>query len=551
MRVAHQQLNQISVNQKGATLILLTFIVALAATVYLLKAYDPTQIRLEQDKKTFVSLNKAKQALIAWSASHLYHPGQMPFPDRNPDGNYDGLSDCNSPTSTFSYSFLLGQLPVYGQENPCTAPQVGVGADYQDAQGNRLWYAVSRNLVHKYEGAATPPLDPIINPGIINDPVYPWLIVRDRNGNILSSRVAVVIIAPGNALSGQNRAGAAPNSSQYLDNFNIGATNYSNANYDLPNEDFVIGQDSRDISEADTSVAKPYYFNDKLVFITIDELMAAVTNRASGEASKLLNLYRVKNGQFPYAADLGAPFNNHDSSGVSTKGMLPIDTTDRCSCASASSCSCRFQPILSVTYYRRSGTWNTALDTGLCSSAVDTTRKYCTCTGAGSCNRTTRSFTCEIDGHCVTTNITFNALNKFIYKLNNHADFDKVGPSCIVENNNISSTLECNNASDFTIGLKEPDWFKDNFWQDYFYYEWSPTFNLRIGDKIGVSAMLISTGGMLASTESQPTMSQTRPSSDISNYLDSMQNTNNDLIFDATNKHKTNIFNDQTYIVLP
>ena len=497
-------------------------------------------------------MNDAKQALIAWSAAHLYHPGQMPFPDRNADGNYDGISDCNSPASTFSYSFLLGQLPVYGQNNPCIAPQVGVGGNFTDAQGNRLWYAVSRNLVHKYESTATLPVDPIINANIISNPVYPWLIVKDKSGNVISNRVAVVIIASGNALTGQNRAGVAPNPNQYLDSFNIGATNYSNANYDSPNEDFIIGQDSRDVTETDISVTKPYYFNDKLVFITIDELMTAVSNRAIGEASKLLNQYRAKNGQFPYAADLGVALNSHNSSGFSTKGMLPIDITDSCGCSSATTCSCSFQPILSVSFYRNAGTWNAAQDTGLCSSALNAPSKNCTCTGAGSCSRFTTSFTCLSDGNCETVDIPLNPLNKYIYKVNNYSDFNIATLGCIIKADNLpKDTVECNESGGFSIGLREPGWFKTNLWQDYFYYEWSPISALQVGARTGVSALLISTGNLLIATEAQPLILQSRPSSDISNYLDSVQNTNNDLIFDATNKQKTNNYNDQTYIVMP
>lgn len=556
MRALHLQLKLARAKQSGATLILVAFIIGLVATVYLLKTYDPVKLRAEQDEKTYLALNVAKQTLIAWSAVHLNRPGQMPFPDRNADGNYDGVSDCNSPASTFSYNFLLGQLPVYRQDNPCTAPQVGIGGDILDAQGNRLWYAVSRNLVHKYEGTATPPLDPIINPSVINSPTYPWLVVKDRKGNVISNRVAVVIIAPGNALSEQNRTGAAPNANQFLDNFNIGTTNYSNANYDLPNEDFVIGQDSRDVTDADTSVTKPYHFNDKLVFITIDELMAAITNRASSEASKLLNQYRAKNGQFPYAADLGAALNSHNSSGISTKGMLPIDVTDSCSCSSAKVCSCSFQPILSVSFYRDAGTWNTAQDIGLCSSALNAPSKNCTCTGAGSCSRFTTSFKCLSDGSCEAVDIPLNPLNKYIYKVNNYADFNTATLGCILIKDNLpKDTVECNESGGFSIGLREPDWFKANRWQDYFYYEWSPTNPytpaLQVGERKGVKAILISAGSLLTSTEAQPTFSQTRPSSDISNYLDSVQNTNNDLIFDATNKKKSKFYNDQTYIVLP
>lgn len=541
-----QKSNRLTLNQNGAVLILMAFIIAIAATVYLVKSYAPNSIRAEQDKRTYLALNAAKKALIAWSAGHLYHPGQMPFPDRNTDGNYDGVSDCNSPTSTFNYSFLIGQLPVYGQNNPCTAPQFGVGDDYRDAQGNRLWYAVSRNLVHKYE---SPAADPIINPSIANS--LSWLVVRDRNGQVISNRVAVVIIAPGNALSGQNRAGAAPDASQYLDSVNIGANHYSNANYDRHDEDFIIGQDSRDVTEADTSVTKPYYFNDKLVYITIDELMAAVTHRASTEAIRLLKQYRAKSGQFPYAAILGSALNNHDAIDGWTKGMLPIDTTDSCECSTATSCLCGFQYIQSVNFYRHSGTWNAALDAGMCTSTLDSTGKNCTCTGAGSCRRTTRSFTCSASGLCETVDISVDTLNKYTFKAHPHMDFYKASGGCTFPTSNLPrDELNCNDSGPFTMGLREPIWFKDNQWQDYFYYEWSPTSTLQVGEKAGVGAILIGTGGVLASTQAQPSL-QIRPSSDIRHYLDSIQNTNNDQIFDATNKQKSNIYNDQTYIVMP
>ena len=53
--------------QIGATLILVAFVLALIATAFLLKAYDLDKLRAEQDIRTMQTLNKAKQALIAWS----------------------------------------------------------------------------------------------------------------------------------------------------------------------------------------------------------------------------------------------------------------------------------------------------------------------------------------------------------------------------------------------------------------------------------------------------------------------------------------------------
>jgi len=524
--------------QKGAVLIFLAFVIGLGAAAYLLKEFNVASLQVNQDKKTYKILGEAKQALIAWSVSHANRPGQMPFPDRNADGDYDGNSDCNSPASTFSYAFLLGQLPIYGQKNPCVSPQVGIGGDFHDAQGNRLWYAISRNLVHKYE---SPSADPIINPSIINDPVYPWLRVLDRNGALISDRVAAVIIAPGSPIGAQNRSSATPNPSEFLDTFQIGATIYSNANYDTPNEDFIISQDSRNVADVDATYVKPYAFNDQLVFITIDELITALNYRVAAEAKSLLNQYNIKNSHYPYAADLGSALNNHVSSGINTKGMLPIDVTDNCSCTSATSCSCSFKPIASVALERESGTWNTTQDSGSCSSANGAPSDTCTCTGAGSCTRFGTTFVCDSLGVC-THNLSGS--NKFIYTVPDYADIYSFSVGCVRFDNQV----DCNDAGSFSIGLKEPPWFKPNLWQDYLYYEWSAVSNLQLGFKSGLTAILINTGDVKTSEIGWP---QSRPSSDIRDYLDSMENTNNDSAFDAANKRKTNNYNDQPFVVAP
>lgn len=200
--------------QQGAVLLLMTLVLAVSATAFAFKALNQSNVQIEREKITLNALTEAKAAVIGWSVSHPNLPGSMPFPDRNGDGNYDGNSDCY--TGTFNYSFLLGQLPWLGQTNPCTAlPLTGFGVDVRDGSGNRLWYAVSRNLVHDYQTGT----DPIINPGIITSPTYNWMTVYDKRGNLISNRVAVVIIAPGAIVGAQDRSAAAPNASEYLDSF--------------------------------------------------------------------------------------------------------------------------------------------------------------------------------------------------------------------------------------------------------------------------------------------------------------------------------------------
>ena len=564
--------------QKGVALILMAFIIGLGVIAYLLHALDPQRLRLEQEKKTVETLNAAKQALIAWSVSHPLHPGQMPFPDRLEivGPNYDGFSDCPPTGAAFlnpnSYQLLIGQLPVFGQTLPCKIPLIGLGEDFRDAQGNRFWYAVSRNLVYDYEHDEAP----VINPGMINpNPItglydsppyqrqigttaYPWLRVLDRNGTLISDRVAAVIIAPSNPIGGQNRTALSP-ATEYLDTFKIGAITYSNADYTKPDEDFIIGEDSRNIPISDTTFVQPYNFNDKLVYITIDELIAALGKRAAAEASNFLKQYNTKTGQFPYASNLlagkdvtGTVLDNHISQSGVTKGMLPIDVTDSCSCSSYQSCNCSFKPIVSVTFTKNSGTWQ--------SSSAGCTRagNKCICTAAGSCTRNTINFTCNPAGTCTTTQ---TGVNKFTYVIPSYMTVARSG-ACVLNGANI----DCNDIGTFDLGLKQNIWFKDNLWQDYFYYEWSPTAALQVGAKTGVSALLIEVGNAITTppyaTKYIPvspyvasTGSQNRPpdnaSPSLSDYLDSAENTDGNLIFDATNKQKTSNYNDQAYIVAP
>ncbi|MGB7815406.1 MAG: hypothetical protein WBL28_03540 [Methylotenera sp.] len=541
-----QKPNKLFTKQKGAVLILMAFIIGLGVLAYLLHAFNPERLRLEQDKKTYQSLASAKQALISWAVSHPNTPGQLPFPDRGTGGGFDGKSDCY--TGVFKYEFLIGELPIYGQTNPCVLPQTGLGGDWQDAQGNRLWYEVSRNLVHHYQAPAS---DPVINPSIINNPAYPWLTVKDRNGVVISNRVAAVIIAPGEPIGGQDRSGGVANPNQYLDKIvmadNTPYKNYLYPTSDINVQEFIAGEDFRVVAKNDPTYkdqsVEPYSYNDKLVYITIDELIAALEERAVMEAKFLLNSYRAKNGYFPDADLLGTASNI--SVLGNREGQLPIDITDNCSCSASNLCACSFKPIISVAFKRSSGTWSASNISGACTR---TTSTVCTCTGAGFCKNTagTSNFTCTAAGVC-----THNVIGTYTYTPPAYADIystsDLAAPGCVKSGGNAA----CNAIGSFTIGLKEPIWFKTNLWQDYFYYEWSPTANIQAGAKAGISALLIGAGSALPTTEALPAIPQSRPSNNIADYLDSTENADGDFTFDATNKQKTSNYNDQTTIVAP
>jgi hypothetical protein len=379
-------------SQYGAALILIMFMLGMGVVAFMLKSVNSGSFEFQQQDKTTLALNEAKEALIAWSASHPNWPGIMPFPDRKETTtpNYDGKSDCVN--VGLNYNHLIGMLPI-SSESPCVSPQTGLGlqsygvvktcangATSCDETGTRLWYAVSMNLIRTSSASGTAPF---INPGVIDSPTVPWMRVLDRNGNLISDRVAAVIIAPGTPLANQDRSGL-PDAADYLDSLQIGATVYSNSDYDTADEDFIMAPDSTRHPAVDVTYQSPYYFNDRLVYITIDELMAAVEKRVAAEVKATLNSYRSTYGAYPYAAPLGVTKNYSCKDNVNA-GFLPLDTpisfSSTVSCTSNTNCSgLRFgNDIQSVTYTNPFINWSGT--TGACTASG----RSCTCTGTGSC----------------------------------------------------------------------------------------------------------------------------------------------------------------------
>lgn len=540
--------------QKGVALILMAVILALAASAYAIRVFDISSINARQDAEASAILANAKSTLIGYTLGRAgvgERPGNMPYPDyfastESPapgdyDGTTDGCMDASKPqglplTLNGTNMRCLGRLPWQ------TIGLAVANPSQSDSLGTMPWYAVSANLVD------TTCLKPL-NPSILNMTYasyvcagatlpHPWLTVRDSRGNIISNRVAVVLILPGPPMGAQTRASTPlGNITNYLDNVVVPAGclapcipgTYSNAGL---NNEFIMASNLSGTSTDQNNQNLASSINDKVLFITIDELMSELTKRAAGEARTLLNKYNAKTSYFPFAAPLGATLNNNIS-GVSTIGSLPIDVTDSCSCASTSSCSCSFSPITNVAFKIVTGTWSTTNHSGACSR---TTSKICTCSGAGYCKNSagTINFTCSSAGVC-TNNVT----GIYTYTLPTHADVYVSANNCT----NAVTSSACTGAGTFDIGLKEPTWFKNNLWQDYFYYHQSSTASLQIGTHTGVSAVLIGAGATIGA--------QTRPSSIISNYLDSTENTNNDNIYDAIGAARTNTYNDQSFIVAP
>jgi hypothetical protein len=324
------------------------------ATVTVASMMTSRAVQTREQTNQAALLAEAKRALIGWAITRgsstatdtgVDRPGDLPAPDvadtAESTPNYDGDPEgaCMDGTRVTGMPLIsasvnvrcLGRLPWLTLKLSIQAPSE------QDADGRMPWYAVSANLAH-IDSCFT-----ALNPETVNlpytgfpagcpnasaNPPYPWLTVRDARGNVLSNRVAFVVLLPGRVVGSQQRP-ASPNlggASEYLDSLTVAtgcATpcvpgTYSNADLD---NDFIAGDTS------DT-------FNDKLLYVTVDELMAAVENQVAGAVASAVRTAATStySENPPTARHFWlAPFNPagtaYQAAAVgTTRGMLPAHT---------------------------------------------------------------------------------------------------------------------------------------------------------------------------------------------------------------------------------
>lgn len=575
-------------NQTGAALILIVFTLTLVALAYMVRSLNYNELHTLDDKKTEQTLAEAKAALISWSVNHPEVPGLMPYPDRNADEwKYDGLSDC--PGGVTLYSHLIGQLPWRGGDyNNCGTFLEGLGKEFKDGSNEHLWYAVSKNLVHIY----SPSGDPVINPSIVDNPPYgSWLSVYDKNGALISNKVAVVIMSSGLPLDDQDRSGGAAGSNEYLDVYTLqaGGGVKSNRTYTVANEDFYFGENSRGVRSDNPDYQQPYYFNDRLVYITIDELMSEIEKRAAGEARLALERYYINSSPtpsaryYPYAAIPGSTSNPNQCIAGNLQGLLPVMAATPFTCTYSRSnaglivnnaTTCSFAAVSSVSFTRMFGTYGSSA--GACARQSGNTT--CRCSGAGSCNAAGGAvqYSCASDGTCSTNSSDLvTGLGRFSFTSTN--TFTSTGTNSLTLANNSSGSFDLAACTDNPIPLSPtiyglPSWFTGNQWEDYIYYVVSAnctsdssncltaTPQLTVGTRTGVHALVISSGRPITTSpfaESKGVaQASPRPSSDHKDYLDSVENTNTlvvngsgNVTFDAVNTPQSSKYNDQLFII--
>lgn len=289
--------------QKGGALIIMALILLLAGTAVMFSVLDASGVKIERDKKTAAALAEAKVALIGWSAGHATMPGALPCPD---------TSNSGSSGSCTATAGIIGRLPW---------KTLGLN-DLRDGYGECLWYALSplyRNTIAAGSRSVS---------NSINSSIAGTITVEGAGGATLAppiNPVIAVIFAPGVPLTGQDRSSASSTvcggnttASNYLEVAqgvnNSTGNNVSGSNYYT----FIAG------AASDT-------FNDRLIYITAEDLFGPVRKRIADELAGVgspsnagLRKYYKDNQVYPWAGDVGGNVVMNTSSGYVPYNALTI-----------------------------------------------------------------------------------------------------------------------------------------------------------------------------------------------------------------------------------
>ena len=248
-------------SQRGAALLALVLALALGSGLMSIEWLEAAARSSHAAHRTEAALAAARDALVGYAASYPDQhsgrngPGYLPCPDTS--GNGSPNTPCRATA--------LGRLPWR---------RLGLH-DPRDAAGERLWYAIDRRF--RANGYKHRPL---------NRETPADLVVDGRSG------IAAVILAPGPALSFQERDRDRFDPAQYLEGGNETPADGTYVSRGLPS----LGPRDR--------------FNDRVRTISRDELMAAAGRRALATVRGILEEYRAapwNTGVLPWLAPWAGP----------------------------------------------------------------------------------------------------------------------------------------------------------------------------------------------------------------------------------------------------
>lgn len=265
-------------SQQGVVLLVLTMILFTAGASWLLGTMMRSQATQPREADTARALNAAKEQLIAYAVMHGdYYPATSVGPGHLPCPDTTGTGAENTPCA----ANIPGRLP-----RSFTLPSTAVMplSDYNSGIDQQFWYVVSTAFKRS----------PV---GVANTTSAGSVTLDGQTG------IAALLIAPGSVTGAQTR----PNNSaaNYLE-----AGNATGANF------------------VSSDPVAPANFNDRILRITVRELMSPVTARVVEAMRVQILAFQVMNGFYPAnAADFAAALATAPAWLLNNQWHLPAVTT--------------------------------------------------------------------------------------------------------------------------------------------------------------------------------------------------------------------------------
>jgi hypothetical protein len=296
--------------QHGVALMLMAVIMVLGASFLVLRSLNAATTRADRHRVTQDALIRAKEGLIARAVIDLSatpagtRPGSLPCPDLDDDGVAELFAGNQCPS-------YIGRLPWRTLDLP----------DLRDANGERLWYALSTNFRDNAAG------------GALNSNTAGLLSVA---GTQPAAGLAAIVFAPGAVVA---RAGVLQSRGCTV-GVNCDVNLYCTAGIATPKcnpanyLEISGGVDNANGDATYVAAAESETFNDRHIEITVDDIMWHVEKRAGRELGAKLrahfdawqNATTVANtkGFYPWAAPFNDPATASPGVDGTQTGQLPM-----------------------------------------------------------------------------------------------------------------------------------------------------------------------------------------------------------------------------------
>ena len=258
--------------QAGVALLALLTLLTLWGLYLFLGQLNATQFKLAREQSAAEAMAEAKAALIgdAIARSPVSEAGYLRLPDL---GATEGQS-----SGTFSGDGIglsaIGKFPWKTLAVPAA----------RDAQGECLWYVVAGHVKND-------PWKTNVGRAALNWDTQGQIEVITGSGEVVATNVAALLVSPGRALEGQNRAladeaytecGGNYDARNYLDAFDTADAIEGNVNY------FPGSTNSRVAPNTGNKTfvtANNDHYNDRFLYITVDDIFNPLIRRSDFAAA--------------------------------------------------------------------------------------------------------------------------------------------------------------------------------------------------------------------------------------------------------------------------